>query len=670
MASSIRSVHLVPALVVAVLFGASPTTGRTAAIETVVLSGDVSPAAPDATFTAFHAPVLNGGGSVAFWGLASETQGLYRRTAGGHLEVIAQAGQALPGLGGRFVKFQHLVQNEAGDVAFTATIATPDGGATTSIWIKPEGAPLRLVARAGAAAPGTTDAFGSFPGQPLLDDDGEVAFYAVLSGQPLSGIWMTSGGDPELIALKDQTAPGTDERFTYFSDLVMNSNGDLAFFGTLAGGGAGLWRMQGAGALQLVVRDGSPLPGGGTLASVSEHGLVLNAKGDLAFAETSAAPRTYANRRIWTVSTAGALTEVLRSNEVAPGGSGVFGGSVRPFAYGSNGRLGLVSQMVTLEGSSGRRGFRSGLTLYRQSATGSIGLVVRGNELPPTGGSDPVLSSLWFLGSNDLGDIAGVKGRREAGIFIKRASGGLFTLAPGDSLEITPDDVRRVVAAWTIGSGPAVAGRSGLTDAGDLVFKAEFEDSTQGIFVLSTGGSGAVRVLSGTPEPRDVPDIRRLARDRCAEPLPPADRDPLERFRRLEYMAKCAFEAGNFERAKEYAQELLGTAGRYVDDFSYGGALHHWNLVLGRLSLANGEIEEAKRYLLEAGRTPGGPALGSFGPSMTLAKELLELGEQDAVIAYFDLCARFWRSEGGRLAEWKSAVAAGEMPDFGTNLRY
>ena len=37
-----------------------------------------------------------------------------------------------------------------------------------------------------------------------------------------------------------------------------------------------------------------------------------------------------------------------------------------------------------------------------------------------------------------------------------------------------------------------------------------------------------------------------------------------------------------------------------------------------------GRIEEAKRHLLAAGRSSGSPVLGSFGPNMSLAKDLLE----------------------------------------------
>ena len=56
---------------------------------------------------------------------------------------------------------------------------------------------------------------------------------------------------------------------------------------------------------------------------------------------------------------------------------------------------------------------------------------------------------------------------------------------------------------------------------------------------------------------------------------------------------------------------------------------------------------------------------------MTLAKELLEKGEREVVLEYFDLCAKFWELERDKkLKKWKSQVEAGKTPDFGANLVY
>ena len=41
---------------------------------------------------------------------------------------------------------------------------------------------------------------------------------------------------------------------------------------------------------------------------------------------------------------------------------------------------------------------------------------------------------------------------------------------------------------------------------------------------------------------------------------------------------------------------------------------------------------------------------------MQLAKELLERGERDTVIAYFDACAIFWTSKYNQINQWKQQL--------------
>lgn len=55
---------------------------------------------------------------------------------------------------------------------------------------------------------------------------------------------------------------------------------------------------------------------------------------------------------------------------------------------------------------------------------------------------------------------------------------------------------------------------------------------------------------------------------------------------------------------------------------------------------------------------------------MGLAKDLLEKGEQQVVLEYFELCRRFWDSGHRKLDTWSRQVRAGKVPDFGANLMY
>ncbi len=145
----------------------------------------------------------------------------------------------------------------------------------------------------------------------------------------------------------------------------------------------------------------------------------------------------------------------------------------------------------------------------------------------------------------------------------------------------------------------------------------------------------------------------------------------LERYLALGDAAKADFIFGRLEEARNYATELLSLDDKFkAEPWRQGGAVYDGNLVLGRIAAQEGRIDDAKRYLLGAGESTGSPMLGSFGPNMGLAKDLLERGEPDTVLEYFELCRKFWLVGNDKLTQWSEDVKAGRMPDFGANLYY
>jgi len=133
-----------------------------------------------------------------------------------------------------------------------------------------------------------------------------------------------------------------------------------------------------------------------------------------------------------------------------------------------------------------------------------------------------------------------------------------------------------------------------------------------------------------------------------------------------------AFEEDQFEKCEELARRYLEMAEHFRDNWNYGNALHKANMCLGRLALRKGQLEEAKIFLRQAGETPGSPQLNSFGPNMALAKELLELGEKEAVLHYLNACKKFWTwyLSFWKIYRWKRAIKRGEIPHFGGNMIY
>jgi serine/threonine protein kinase len=140
-------------------------------------------------------------------------------------------------------------------------------------------------------------------------------------------------------------------------------------------------------------------------------------------------------------------------------------------------------------------------------------------------------------------------------------------------------------------------------------------------------------------------------------------------------LALAALEAGETELAKQHAAETLHK-NRDDTNWNYGNLIHNANQILGRCALREGNLADAKAYLLKAGATPGSPQLNSSSPQMQLARELLEKGEKVTVLQYLDLVSKFWASDNEEsvlgkqvskehaalIAEWKREIADGKIP--------
>ncbi len=145
------------------------------------------------------------------------------------------------------------------------------------------------------------------------------------------------------------------------------------------------------------------------------------------------------------------------------------------------------------------------------------------------------------------------------------------------------------------------------------------------------------------------------------------DAPAFQRSLSLPALAKAALAAEVLDRAIGYADEMLKAgSGRPVD----GQAMYDGHWVRGRVAMRQGNLEQAKQELLESASTTGSPALGSFGPNMTLAKELIDKGERDVVLDFFTRCRAFWKSGQKQLDDWSAVVRGGGTPNFGANLRY
>ena len=194
-------------------------------------------------------------------------------------------------------------------------------------------------------------------------------------------------------------------------------------------------------------------------------------------------------------------------------------------------------------------------------------------------------------------------------------------------------------------------------------------------FILGIVALPLILIITIRISPNTIPNliqsivVSNVSKDRGVAALKKAKTEE-ERFIALGDAAKQAFEAADYADAKAYAMELATFAPKCKGNWNYGNAIQDSNVILGRLALREGRIEDAKRHLIEAGKSPGSPQMDSFGPNVSLAKDLLEKGEKEVVIEYFSLCKNFWKMHRGRLDDWIIIARAGRIPDFGANLMY
>lgn len=136
----------------------------------------------------------------------------------------------------------------------------------------------------------------------------------------------------------------------------------------------------------------------------------------------------------------------------------------------------------------------------------------------------------------------------------------------------------------------------------------------------------------------------------------------LNRFYVMEKQITVAYQSGDFEKTKSLIDKNLQLARIYRCNWNYGNAIHDSNRILGLISLSEGNISDARKYIVKAGKSTGSPQLNSFGPNLDLANQLLSLGETDAVIEYLEGIKTFWDGNDSLIEEWIAKIRSGETP--------
>jgi hypothetical protein len=118
---------------------------------------------------------------------------------------------------------------------------------------------------------------------------------------------------------------------------------------------------------------------------------------------------------------------------------------------------------------------------------------------------------------------------------------------------------------------------------------------------------------------------------------------------KLRYVRRNVIHSARFD-TQEVAQEKIErlNSGLMPSLFYWrkdGDIFHKTNIAKSWLALREGELEQAIHFLQESTNTSGSPVLGSFGPDMSMIRELYKRGHKEAVLEFLKRTDDFWDNE-------------------------
>ena len=214
------------------------TSGST--ITKLVAAGDV---VLGHTITGLGAvPIINSSGDVVFFATFGGGSGIYKLFSGSFTKVV-ESGDSTPA-GGTYTSFTAPlgasvpVMNNNGDVAFFANTSLGQG----IFLYQASGPTVVKVAATGGAAPtgGTFTGFfypGSYGTTPIVNDSGQVAFWALVSVAAGQGAFLWDSGTITKIAAGGDTVPGGGATYVTIGQVpAANTAGQMLFSATLSAG--------------------------------------------------------------------------------------------------------------------------------------------------------------------------------------------------------------------------------------------------------------------------------------------------------------------------------------------------------------------------------------------------------------------------------------------------
>ena len=126
----------------------------------------------------------------------------------------------------------------------------------------------------------------------------------------------------------------------------------------------------------------------------------------------------------------------------------------------------------------------------------------------------------------------------------------------------------------------------------------------------------------------------------------------------LTNLIAAEFDAGDDQAAERDAGQVLASAPKNAN--AYNAA----QTILGRIAASKGDLNEAKARLIASITMPASLKNANFEPNMTLAQDLYDAGQKDAVLEFLEASRIVWKGERGRIDRMISFVKKAPSVDL------
>jgi hypothetical protein len=318
-------------------------------------------------------------------------------------------------------------------------------------------------------------------------------------------LYLANTGGPVEVARNEDSAPDGGGTFRDFpQNIGVNDSAQLAFVGRTSEspddifGDTDGYYLSGEGGIEVLVREGDAVPGGGSIFRLCIPGGLdcsyryggLNESGQISYvAALEDTPGGDSDNRALYIADSSGVMQLARKGDPVPGGNGVFQDF---FDLAGPNESGKVAFVARISGSSGGENDNEGI--YLADEGGVIELAREGEQVP--GGNGSFDDFIFLTGLNDSGEAAfnaildGTSGGESDNEALYIASeAGITELARNG--EPAPGGGGGIINSILLPTNP--------NESGEVAFDASIEGGDEGLPVDSgiflTAASGITKLI-------------------------------------------------------------------------------------------------------------------------------------------------------------------------------